>query len=262
MKRLIRVLGHVMGIHFAPDNHITPVLRLERFNRTEGPGYFWIIPFIERTLPSISTGIQVANFTFEEVLSRDNVPFRLRLTVLFAFDPTLPRKQVAAQFVRVSDNVLRSIVQDYNNEGLRRLVSRFDAEKLCGESAILSVERDLAGYLRAQMHALGLVPLRNGGVLIKETVAPEEFKAAMLNARRDTIRAKKLEAILQVLARYRVDNLIQQAIQAGFITGLEDLESNVTLVSSLSSQEAIRPSYIVDPQGIRAPGGHNGQQKH
>lgn len=228
MKRLISALGRAIGIHFAPDNHVIPVLRLERFNRVEGPGYFWIIPIIERTLASMNTGIRVTNFAFAEVLSRDNIPFSVHLTVLFALDPTLPTREVTAQLVRVSDDGLRSIVQDYTSQGLRRLASRFIAEELCGESAISSIERDLTHYLRAELRILGLVPLRSSGVLIKETIAPDKFKLTMLNVKRH-------EATLRMLGRYREMSLIEQAIRAQFLTGLEDREGNLTLLSPLDT---------------------------
>jgi hypothetical protein len=228
MRRLISALGRAIGIHFAPDNHVIPVLRLERFNRVKGPGYFWIIPIVERTLPPINTGIRVTNFIFEEVLSHDNIPFRFHLTVLFSFDPALPSKKVTTQLIRASDGVLQSIVQDFTNQGLRRLASRFDAQELCGEAAISTIERDLIHYLRSELRILGLVPLRSGGVLIKETVAPDRFKHTMLNVKRH-------EATLHVLGSYREISLMDRAILAEFLTGLADREGNLTLLSPLDA---------------------------
>lgn len=239
MKWLMRILGSLVGIHFAPDNHVVPVLRLGRYHRVKGPGFFWINPLIERALPPVKTSIHVGNFVFEEVLSKDNIPFSIKMTVLFTFDPAAAVKSAAAVLVRAGDDLLQIIVKDYTNQGLRRLVAKFDAEELCGQIAMSTIERNLARFLAAEMRALGLAPLKRGGVLIKETIAPEKFKRGLLNA-------KRLEAILQALTRYPVGDLIQQAIQAGFVTGLEDLESNLTLLSTLSPLENVYPPYLRD----------------
>ncbi len=83
----------------------------------------------------------------------------------------------------------------------------------------------------------------------------------MLDARRDTVRAKRIEAMLKVLARYRVGDLIQHAIQAGYVTGLEDLEGSLTLLSTLSPLEAVRPPYAVGTYGVLTEDGHNGSRR-
>ena len=228
MKRLISALGRMIGIHFTPDNHVTPVLRMERFNRVKGPGFFWIIPIFERALPSVNTGLRVANFAFDEVLSRDNIAFNFHITVLFSFEPMLPLKEVTAQLVRASEDMLRSIVQDYTSQGLRRLASGFDAEELCGEKVVPTIEQDLTHCLRTELCALGLVPLKNGGVLIKEIIGPATFKRTMLNVKRH-------QATLQVLGSFREVNLMDRVILAEFLCGLADREGNLTLLSPLDA---------------------------
>ncbi|UCG12894.1 MAG: hypothetical protein JSU72_20910, partial [Deltaproteobacteria bacterium] len=91
-------------------------------------------------------------------------------------------------------------------------------------------------------------------------VAPEKFKRAMLDARRDVIRARRLEAFLKVLASYPVEHLIRQAIQAGFVTGLEDLESSdLTLLSTLSPLEETPLPFTFDSHKIPVRSGKNGQ---
>ncbi|MCP4428450.1 MAG: SPFH domain-containing protein [Chloroflexi bacterium] len=259
MKRFIQFIGKALGIRFAPDNHVVPVLRLERFDRIEGSGYFWIKPFIEATLAPVSVGMKIGAYTFEEVLSQDNISFTVNLTVLFRFDPNLPPDQVLAQVVRLPAATLHNIVKDYASQGLRRLVSGFSAETLICETAMTHIERDLTNYLRAQLRVLGLVPLRKGGVLIKETIAPEKFKQTMLAV-------KQHQATLQALGAQPDENLIEQAIRAQFLTGLEGHGGNLTLWSSLDGT-SFPPHYLFDPSersgGKRShkPHGTNGKSK-
>lgn len=224
MGWLTAKLGSLLGIHFTPDNHVVPVLRFGRFSRVQYPGHFWCIPVIEETLLPVNVGLQVGNFKFDEVLSRDNIPFTMCLTVLFQFNPALPPLNVLAQMVRLPLTTWQNIVKDYTSQGLRRLASGFCAEELGGKTVILQIERNLADFLRAQLHIMGLVPLRQGGILIKEVVAPERFKQAMLHV-------KQHRATLEMLQNYP-EELVTRAIQADFLTGLED-HGSLNLISSL-----------------------------
>ncbi len=214
------------GIHFAPDNHIVPVLRLGQFHRVEKAGHFWINPFIEKTLPPISIGLQVGSYTFDEVLSQNNIPFSISLTVLFQFDPQLPSQSTLAQIIRLPSRTLQNIVRDYASQGLRRLAAVFNANQLAGRSTMLTMERDLTRHLRAQLHALGLVPLENGGILIKEVIAPIKFKQAMLAVQQHQV-------TLQLLSAYQGDVLVEQAIRAQFLMGIEGHKGDLNLWSSL-----------------------------
>jgi hypothetical protein len=252
MKTLIKVLGQLLGIHFTPDNHVTPILRLGRYDRVKGPGFFWIFPLVERTLSPVKKSLHIGNFVFEEVLSKDNISFRVQMTVLFTFDPASTPKSVAAVLVRGDNHLLWTIVKEYSNQGLRRLASKFEAEELSRGFAMSTIERNLTRFLIAEMRILGITPLKNGGVLIKETIAPEKFKRAMLNA-------KRLEAILRSLAHFPAHPLIEQAIQAEFVTGLEHLEGNLTLLSTLSPLEAVHPRDILDAHRIST---QNGRREH
>lgn len=229
MKNLFATLGRLSGIHFSPDNHVVPILRWGRYHHVKEPGFFWVIPLIEQTLPPIKTGLQVGNFTFEEVLTKNNVPFKVHLTVLYNFSPNLAHDSAKPMLVRGGDELFRVIVKDYTNQGLRRLISQYDATELTGQEALPDIERNLTRLLTGAMRPLGIAPLADGGVLIKETVAPQGFKQAILDARR-------LEALLYVLASFPLPGLVEQAIRAGFMTGLERLESNVFL-SNLPSVE-------------------------
>ena len=69
MNGIVNFVGRTVGIQFAPDNHIIPILRWGRFHRIKGPGYFWINRLSEETLSPINVGLQVGNFIFSDVLA-------------------------------------------------------------------------------------------------------------------------------------------------------------------------------------------------
>lgn len=232
IRQLILKLAKLIGLRFAPDNHVIPVLRLDRFDRTVGPGYVWINPLLEEALPPLSLGLRVGNFVFGEVLSLDGIPFELHVTVLYKFNPDLPPKTVLAQVVRLPAKTLDNIVQDYASQGVRRLAAMHNAEMLYHADAVTRLERDLTGYLRTQLRVLGIEPLRTGGVLVKEMIAPPQFKQTMLNARQH-------ETTLRVLGGYREHGLVDQAIRAQLVNGLDHNGGKVTLFSFLENNGMI-----------------------
>jgi|GEM_PF-4860577 len=255
MKRLIAMLGRMIGIYFTPDNYATPVLRLGRYHQVKKPGFCWIIPFFEQALPPVKISIYVGNFVFNEVLSKDNIPFQINLTVLFTFNPTSALKSAAAELVRGGDGLMQIIVKDYANQGLRRLAARYIAEDLGSTPVMSSIERNLTRLLTAEMRPLGIAPLKNDGLLIKEIYAPDKFKRAVLSARR-------IEDMLRALTAFPIPaTLTEQAIRAAFMTNLEDFENNPMLIlSSLSSAETSQLPMMVEGQKVAGRNGYNGHR--
>jgi len=225
MKHVLSFLGKSIGIHFAPDNHVVPVLRLEQYHRVEGPGFFWIKPLLERTLSPIKTSLYVGNYSFAEVLSQDNIPFDIQVSILFTFNPRSTTKTTAAMLVRSDEATLKLIVKEYANQHLRRLISRFRAEQLNRDTTLSGVEYDLAKWLKTELAALGIAPLPSGGVLIKETSPPEQFKRTMLDVNHD-------RALLKLLSSQHVPDLAQQLYQVIFANSLKERSGDLVVMSS------------------------------
>jgi hypothetical protein len=225
MSKLLTLLGKIFGIYFAPDNYVIPVVRLGRYHRVKGPGFCWIMPLLERALPPVKTSLHVGNFVFEEVLSRDNIPFKVQITVLFTFDPASAHQAAAAQLVRGGDGLLQVIVRDFTNRRIRRLIATFEAEEISREEVISRVEEGMVQYLKHEMSNLGLEPLKakHGGMMIKEIIAPDNFKRTMLDVKHDG-------AILEVLRSYPVPELVQLLNQVIFANSLKDRSGELALI--------------------------------
>ncbi|MCK6630099.1 MAG: SPFH domain-containing protein [Anaerolineae bacterium] len=225
MKRLWTISRKVLSLEFTPDNHSTPVLRWGRYHHALKPGFNWVIPIIEQALPPLKTGLYVGNFAFEEVLSRDNIPFKIKMTVMFSFNPWTIDKSVAAQLMRGGESLLRTIAHEFANRRLRRLVAAYGAEELSRHEIVTAIETSLNGDLTQEMRGLGLKPLPNeeSGVMLKEIVAPDTFKRTMMEVKHN-------EAILDILSSYPVPELVQLLIQLIFANNLKDQPNAVSLM--------------------------------
>ena len=63
-----------MSCHIAQQWEKVVILRLGRFNRVEGPGFFFTIPFFESASMRVDQRIRVTPFSAEEALTSDLVP--------------------------------------------------------------------------------------------------------------------------------------------------------------------------------------------
>ncbi|HRQ41060.1 MAG TPA: SPFH domain-containing protein [Chloroflexota bacterium] len=255
IKKMVQIPAKWFGGRFAPDNHVVPVLRMERYHRLAGPGYFHINPMHETTLPAISLAVRLGEFKFEEVMSRDGIPFSIAVTVMFNFNPAHAIPAAQPQVVRAAPEMLAGVVRNHTEHGLRRQVARIEAETLYSGDTLANVERDLVRLLRTRLAMIGITPLDNG-VFIKETLAPTRFRESLLLA-------KQYQDTLRVLNGQQGE-LIEQAIRAGLVNGLEKNHGQVTLFSGLdgnvqpTAAEVVRETAVQPPRPSNGTYGSNG----
>jgi len=77
---LIYVLS---GFKIVKEWERAPVLRLGRYKGLRGPGWFWIIPGIDKIPQIISTRIRTYSFRSEQSLTRDNVPVSIDAVLFY-----------------------------------------------------------------------------------------------------------------------------------------------------------------------------------
>lgn len=63
-----------LSLRIALEWERVPILRFGRYIKTKGPGFFFIIPFIDTLCGHIDCRVTVTDFSAEKVLTRDAVP--------------------------------------------------------------------------------------------------------------------------------------------------------------------------------------------
>jgi len=189
-------------------------MRFGMYHRARGPGFVWVAPFIERVESLVKMGMRFATFPVKQVLSNDSILLDFELTVFYSFDPDSTRRPIAAQLVRLPDDILESIVREYADKSLRQAVAQHSAEAICTGGAIAAIEQGVIGGLQARVRHLGLAPMAGGGVMIKEISPPKDFLETVLAA-------KGHEMILRVLTDYRAAD-VDQALLAEWVRGFKD----------------------------------------
>ena len=115
-------------------------------------------------------------------------------------------------------------------------MSTFQAEEMARNHVVTRIEDGLARYLKYEMRILGLKPLKaaDGGTMIKENIAPEEFRRTMLDVKHD-------EAILEVLRSYPVPDLVQLLNQVIFANSLKGRSGDLALMMGSTESMNIWP---------------------
>jgi regulator of protease activity HflC (stomatin/prohibitin superfamily) len=103
----------IMSIRVADQYERSVVFRLGKFNRTAGPGLYFIWPFIE-WLTKLDLRTITANVEQQEGITRDNVPIKVDAVIWFRIvDPeraVIEVKAVSNAVVQVSLTTLRTVL--------------------------------------------------------------------------------------------------------------------------------------------------------
>lgn len=139
------------------------------------------------------------------------------------------------------------IVRDYTNQGLRRLVVRYGSEALSNDVTMMLMEKNLAAYLTATLRPLGLAPLKHNGILLKELIAPAQFKHTMFDVKHD-------ESILEVLRSYPVPELVRLLNEVILANSLKEKPDQMALM--LGGRDAIQSLPLIAAHTAHSNGQH------
>jgi hypothetical protein len=226
--RFINFILNALGFRFTPDNHVTPVMRFDRFSHFLEAGWQWI-GFSQRTLPPIGFGIRTGRYTVRGVVSRDNIPFEVDLVIRFNYDPRHAiNKEIKSRVIYAPDKAWLDLVEDRASQILRQMASTITAEIICAASTRQRMETKLEEFIAEKARAVGIT-LTPGAVIVGEIRAPVKFKQTMLQVRQHM-------EIMNVLTRSEQDMaLIEQMIRAELISHLDGYKGNLTISSPLAS---------------------------
>ncbi len=114
---VIAIILLVKSIYTANQYERAVIFRLGRYDRTAGPGLFFIVPFIE-WLTKLDLRTITADVEQQEGITRDNVPIKVDAVIWFRiFDPeraVMEVKNVSNAVVQVSMTTLRTVLGQHS----------------------------------------------------------------------------------------------------------------------------------------------------
>lgn len=126
MRWTLRI-GGLFGLFFVPDMHLRVVRRMGRYLGARDAGFHFHNRLLERLGPELSLRAQRQEHKFEQLMSRDGLPFTMYVSILFNFDPrngplvapgltSLPPKDIPDVIAGLVKMFLRSALSSATNE--------------------------------------------------------------------------------------------------------------------------------------------------
>lgn len=154
------------SIHIADQWEKAIVLRMGRYKGLRGPGFFMIIPIIDRIDKYIDQRVRVTDFKAEQTLTKDTVPVNVDAVVYW----TVWDVEKAALEVQEYVKAIAYIAQT----GLRDIIGKHELAELLQERD--KIAEDLQKILDHNTNPWGITCQTVG---IKDIVIPKELSDAM-----------------------------------------------------------------------------------
>jgi regulator of protease activity HflC (stomatin/prohibitin superfamily) len=175
------------------------VLRLGRFRGMKGPGLFWIIPMVDRTIMWLDSRVRTTGFAAEKTLTSDTVPVNVDAVLFWA---VADAEKAALQ---VED--YREAVAWAAQTALRDIIGKTDlANMLVGRE---SIDVELQKLIDQRTHDWGI---RVISVEIRDVVIPPALEDAM--SRQAQAEREKLARIILGDAEVEISRRFSQASMA------------------------------------------------
>ncbi len=158
------------------------VLRLGRFKEIQGPGVFWIIPFVDRVALWADLRVRTTTFAAEKTLTADTVPVDVDAVLFWHI-------QSAEQAVLAVEDYRKAVAWAAQT-ALRDIIGKTHlADMLTGREAI---DDDLKRLIDARTHDWGII-VRS--VEIRDVTIPPGLEDAM-SRQAQAVREKQARVIL------------------------------------------------------------------
>lgn len=154
------------SIHIADQWEKAVVLRMGKFTGLKGPGFFFIIPIVDRIAKYIDQRVRVTDIKAEKTLTKDTVPVNVDAVVYW----TVWDVEKSALEVQDYEKAILNISQT----GLRDIIGRHELSDLLSDRQKISTE--LQAILDEHTNPWGIT-CQNVG--IRDIIIPENLADAM-----------------------------------------------------------------------------------
>lgn len=190
------------------------VFRLGRIIEPKGPGWYWLIPYVDRALKVDTRTVTIALET-QETVTRDGVAVRVNAVLWF-------RATNPVRVITVVEHWQRAVLQAAET-GLRDAIGQSDLDQLLKNRA--SINQQLMGMLTRAVEQWGVAI---DAVEIKDLDIPENMQRAIAREA-EAIREKRARIIKAEGEQVAADALAKAAETIGSSPGALELRRLQTL---------------------------------
>ncbi|MDH5401223.1 MAG: slipin family protein [Candidatus Heimdallarchaeota archaeon] len=155
----------ISGIRLVKEYERVVIFRLGRFNGVKGPGLFWIIPYLDKSI-KVDLRTQVIDVPRQEAITKDNVPAVVNAAVFYQIN------EPAKAIIRVEN--YRYAISQIAQTTLRSVIGAVDLDELLSNRA--KVNAEILTLLDEASDAWGVDVSK---VELKDLELPDNMKRAM-----------------------------------------------------------------------------------
>jgi len=155
LLRLILYLGKPFGIAFVPQHYVQVVYRMGKYAGCRGPGLIYYGRLTETLGPLVLTKAQRNEYEFENIISRDVLPVKMRVVTSVAYDPA-SAPDLASTLTHVPRESYVSIAGIYIRWGLLAAANRFNATELTQTDVRTQIENSVQEQANHELSFLGV----------------------------------------------------------------------------------------------------------
>ena len=204
----------ISGIRIAQEYERGVLFRLGRLGETKGPGWYWLIPFVDRVV-KVDTRIITYQLETQETITRDGVAVRVNAVLWF-------RAESPIQVVNSVENWMAATVQAAET-ALRDAIGQSDLDHMLKDR--VSINQRLQQLLREASLKWGV---EIDSVEVKDVDIPEQMQRAIAKEA-EAIREKRARIIRAEGEQEAATKLSQAAQTIGTVPGALELRRLQTL---------------------------------
>lgn len=176
------------------------LFRLGRLGRTKGPGWYWLVPFIDRVV-KVDTRTITVQLETQETITRDGVAVKVNAVLWYrAVDP--------ARVVTAVENWRLAVIQAAET-GMRDAIGQSDLDQMLKDR--IAINRRLLDLLSLSAERWGIeidaveikdvdIPEQMQRAIAREAEAVRERRARIIKAEGENEAARKLAEAAQTIA--------------------------------------------------------------
>src|SRR5262249_42276010 len=244
---IVLVLIGLAGLRIANQYERAVVFRLGRYDRTCGPGLYWIIPLIEWQT-TVDLRITTAAVEEQETITKDNVPIKVNAVVWYRIvDPrraTIDVKYVDNAVIQVALTTLRTGIGQHSLDEV--LKEQEAVASAIGEKIDAVTEPWGVKVERVEMKNVE-IPQSMQRVMAQEAEALREKRARLIKAQAEFEAAEQLRNASEIIMQNpaglelrRMQMLTEVGAEQNTMTIVMMPSEFVTMAGSLAKAAAAR----------------------
>jgi regulator of protease activity HflC (stomatin/prohibitin superfamily) len=170
-----------LGLNWVGGREVAVILKGEKFHRLQGgPGYFYLVPGIQRIAQRIAIGPDYVNLELRELNTTDGLQVGIDLLTEYHFDPRSAPAQNDGERAKLCKRVplqtdRRALLMMLAQRAMQSVTSKFRAEQICRGQVWDDIEETFFDALDRRMFAFGM-KLERLGCAIQRAIPPDMLR--------------------------------------------------------------------------------------